>query len=499
MNIKTYSSGTIAALLATGCGDWADSNLCPPWGNAVDCDHHQDDEGDSEGPEIVEESPCDQIGAALGLPLVPQDRVGTLPPYEETDSLGLATMGLAVPDAQMPYASWAWEILPEMPAYPSPGEPAVLKPYDQELWVSTSARDLSWAWVQTEHMQQATLRGKYAFEPVVAQGIAQADGSTIHYAYAVVEPAYVNENGWHAAYWDFEAIPFFPARLRGYARHVNAQPGAWAGPALSAMQSAVASNFGFQPTGGSCKIGDPGAADGGSGGHCEMFPEDCEGGSGGNDTDDDPLPATCDAVAEALGMPAGSLGWFDMIGGPELRFDVPDGVMIWDYLNGWTWEVTDLYQTAALDLGESGLGVEETCLVHDQEYFYIQLMGDVEDVAFRANLDHEGNPIEVLGVPIDYVIPASTLTLPGGTVLAAVTVDECSIYGRWEIAGNADVVGKHVNVPPGMTPYRKAGPLQPAPDLRPTVQDFDAFAPVMGHCLPIDVVDGGEAVDESGG
>jgi hypothetical protein len=476
VNTKIYSCGTLAALLATGCGgEWASENLCPPLGNAVDCNFHDPTDGQDDGPTVVDESPCGQIGAAVGLTLEAAENPRHYPPWAGDIFEAAATMALAPSDGQMPFASWQWEIKPSPDTFAYPGEPASLQAYESELHYATPVHANQWHWVQADHMQAVTLHASDALHDwqiaVPTQAIAQGDGSAIHYAYTATAGPYDEAVG----RWEMHGVPFFPARLRGYAQdHASAGTG---GPSAQAMQPTISGTHGFRAAQGWCQEVDA-AADGGSEGGGSG-----DGGGTGDSTDtgpDDPPAATFDPC-EMLGLgaqvlPAGySPAWLETDVRLTHRMWItgvgPSAAAFWDLPHpvgdGELARFAGLYPTLQIEPAAGLMAAAWTVLA-----------------PFDVDLEPSGASFVSLEVAQD----ATLMPLSDGSWLAY--VEDPPVDGSyWTVDGFTSIRGWAQVDQPGV-PVLATGA---APY---TNSDGVAWMPSAGYC---NYGDGGEAVDESGG
>jgi hypothetical protein len=463
--------------------------------NGVLCSYLNDNCGDEAGEETGEpeappppQSACALIGDATGLDLVDVHPL----PVSAGVWMGLAAASLVF-EPDIVGFTWGW-----LPGG-QPGDTATLDSLEQTLTVYTPTPNdgvaiLGYAYTEPVGGSANLVRPANGFSgdsslEITATALPLGAESTLWYAPLPIDGLAVPSR------WDFTG----GLRARGVVTSGGSTLAGPAGGNVKITEEGMPSR-GFLPTMGWCAAAPPVADDTGAPGT----------GGGDSGAPEPEPPLTCAYVAQALELPEGSLGWLEVIPGvflegPDLLTDARAGLMVWNGgADGWTWALPNLNDPADLVFGQD-FGIQEGCSA-DADYpaaNYIQLDDLDGEVFYRANVYSWGAPVENgFGIPLDYTIPASLLTLPDGSTLAAVLVDDCLPDGRWEIAGTASVVGIHKQPTGGLSPWRRAGPLDPL-DVRDTIdEDGSAFAPIMGACIRPDDYGpptGSEPLDESGG
>lgn len=281
----------LLALLGTGCQVT----------NGVLCSYLNDNCGESAGAESGDTGdepppplvliPCDQIGAAMGLALVPSHN--NWQPWGGAGSVGshpAMEWSLLFP------SGWVWD-----DASPAPvlDEPALLLGRTDPI-VGLALQDITLegqiaSWIQV----QGATAGTYGGQP--ATFLTQSDGS------AIVFGAYTTPEAW----WEFSGSPV----VRGWVGAATQYE--FGGPAQSNPGQASHEGLAFKAASGRCMLAPVGVDDGQ--------------GEGGGDGEPmpDPMPSPCELMRPEDATIVGEIPWVPGAAHP-LDVPLPSEVVVFD-------------------------------------------------------------------------------------------------------------------------------------------------------------------------
>lgn len=402
-------------------------------------DHCGEDAGAEEGgdtgePQSFGDHPCDQIGAAVGLPLVPLSDPAAYPAWSGGSP---AVMWW---DDTFP-AGWRW--LGSVPAPGATGElRSVADAFGDAHWLVVSSLSTSgdYRWIQARDANWIR------YGALDAGQIVQADDSVI--AYVATDGA-----GAQGDYWNLQA--YTPeAYVRGW---VTDGASADAGPSQSNIESALANTRGFRPAEGTCVVGPAEAAD---------------------DTGAEPggIYDPCAVIEAAIGTPLEPApSFYSEIFGSSLAWEgEPEAVMRWsEAADSWVWDgpAPMAGARAALDSGTNELvfhNVARPAEGSQATHAWIVTEGDVlvPTAALRT---------------VEATADAEAIQHGGATVWVAALADLGEDHGHsldWRVLGGLDARGlaSAAGGQFGSPAVDEVGGL---------LDDADrSFYPAIGYCRP---------------